>query len=108
LFVNLLTNVAGILDLEQRLDNIRGVVHSLPRAHYYLLKRLVEHLDRVADFEDKNHMSVDNLATVMGPNLLRAPQDNFGVIMRNMGVTHMLLKALVMHVSCLDGIVNPS
>ena len=54
---------------------------------------------RVADFEEKNHMSVDNLATVIGPNLLRAPHDDFALIMSNMGTTHMLFKALVMHVS---------
>ena len=33
-------------DLEDRLKAVRDVLQMLPRAHYYLLKRLMEHLDR--------------------------------------------------------------
>lgn len=44
-------------------------------------------------------MTPDNLATVICPNLLRAPNDNFGLIMKNMGPITVLFKALVTHVS---------
>lgn len=33
-------------DLDSRLANMRAVVHELPRTHFDLLKRLVEHLDK--------------------------------------------------------------
>jgi GTPase-activating protein BEM2 len=53
----------------------------------------------VADYEEKNHMTPDNLATVICPNLLRAPNNNFALIMKNMGAITALFKALLTHVS---------
>lgn len=44
-------------------------------------------------------MTPDNLATVICPNLLRAPNNNFGLIMKNMGAIIVLFKALITHVS---------
>lgn len=54
---------------------------------------------RVVDYEEKNHMTPDNLATVICPNLLRAPNNSFGLIMQNMGPITVLFKALITHVS---------
>lgn len=33
-------------DLDARLSEIRQLVHRLPRAHYTVLKRFAEHLDK--------------------------------------------------------------
>lgn len=44
-------------------------------------------------------MTPDNLAVVICPNLLRAPNNNFGLIMKNMGPITILFKALITHVS---------
>ena len=38
-------------DLDTKLAKIREVVHELPRPHFDLLKRLVEHLDRFVPLE---------------------------------------------------------
>ena len=43
-------------------------------------------------------MTPDNLATVICPNLLRAPRNDFGLIMKNMGSIIVLFKALITHV----------
>ena len=43
-------------------------------------------------------MTADNLATVICPNLLRAPNNNFGLIMKNMGPITILFKAFLTHV----------
>ena len=43
-------------------------------------------------------MTPENLAVVICPNLLRAPNNNFGLIMKNMGPLTVLFKALIMHV----------
>ena len=43
-------------------------------------------------------MTPDNLATVLSPNLFRAPNNNFGLIMKNMGPITVLFKALITHV----------
>ncbi|KAG5351583.1 hypothetical protein C0989_005739 [Termitomyces sp. Mn162] len=84
-------------NLENRLEKIRNVVQGLPRANFDLLRRVVEHLDRVTDFEEQNHMTAEALAIVFSPNLLRAPQNDFSIILANMGHTHKLVKALITH-----------
>jgi hypothetical protein len=45
----------------------------VPKPNYFLLKRLIEHLERITDFEETNHMYATNLAIVFGPSLLRPP-----------------------------------
>ncbi|KAG6382111.1 hypothetical protein JVT61DRAFT_754 [Boletus reticuloceps] len=84
-------------NLHARLSSIRGVVHALPRANFDLLKRVAEHLDKVTDFEEQNHMTAEALAIVFSPNLLRAPQNDFALILANMAYTHKLVKALITH-----------
>ena len=44
-------------------------------------------------------MTAEALAIVFSPNLLRAPQNDFVMIMNNMGLSHKLVKALITHVS---------
>ncbi|GAA5877508.1 hypothetical protein JCM1840_003876 [Sporobolomyces johnsonii] len=48
-------------------------VNELPDPNYATLKYLMGHLDKVAQHESHNQMSVSNLAIVFGPNLLGAP-----------------------------------
>jgi hypothetical protein len=43
-------------------------------------------------------MTAEALAIVFSPNLLRAPQNDFSLIIANMGSTHKLVKALITHV----------
>lgn len=54
---------------------------------------------RVTDYEEFNHMTAEALAIVFSPNLLRAPQNDFVMILNNMGLSHKLVKALITHVS---------
>lgn len=44
-------------------------------------------------------MTAEALAIVFSPNLLRAPQNNFAMILNNMGLSHKLVKAFITHVS---------
>lgn len=60
-------------------------------------RRIVSY--RVTDFEEHNHMTAEALAIVFSPNLLRAPQNDFVMILSNMAHTHRLVKALITHVS---------
>ncbi|TFK68485.1 hypothetical protein BDN72DRAFT_679331 [Pluteus cervinus] len=84
-------------NLEERLESIRAVVHAMPQANFDLIKRVSEHLDKVTDFEEHNHMTAEALAIVFSPNLLRAPQNDFVMILSNMGHTHKLVKTLITH-----------
>ena len=106
-------------DLNARLAKVREIIHIFPRPHFNVLKRLMEHMDRyvqlmlserividwqpysIVDYEERNHMTPDNLATVICPNLLRAPNNNFGLIMKNMGPITVLFKAFLSHVRTL-------
>jgi GTPase-activating protein BEM2 len=103
-------------NLNERIDAVRAIVHSLPQSNFDLLKRVSEHLDksvllrllriwiltwryiRVTDFEEHNQMTSDSLAIVFSPNLLRAPQDDFTMIMANLGCANKLVKLLIGHV----------
>jgi len=49
-------------------------------------------------------MTTDALAILFSPNLLRAPHNDFLMIMSNMQHTNKLVKALVTHV----GVIEPS
>jgi hypothetical protein len=93
------SSIAGIENLDDRLTSIRSVVQRLPQANFDLLRRVAEHLDRVTECEEHNHMTAEALAIVFSPNLLRAPQNNFAMILNNMGLSHKLVKAFITHVS---------
>ncbi|KAF7331838.1 Rho GTPase activating protein 22 [Mycena kentingensis (nom. inval.)] len=83
--------------LDARLMTIRRAVQDLPQPNFDVLKRIVEHLDRVADLEDSNQMTAESLSIVFSPGLLRPPQENFALVLANMGHAHKLLKALITH-----------
>ena len=51
-------------------------------------------------------MTTDALAIVFSPNLLRAPHNDFLMIMSNMQHTNRLVKALVTHVSLTDSLLR--
>jgi len=84
-------------NLDERLISIRSVVQGLPQPNFDLLKRVSEHLDKVADLEECNQMTAEGLAIVFSPNLLRAPQENFAMILANMAHAHRLVKTLITH-----------
>lgn len=89
---------------ESRLTGIRNIIRRIPQANFDLLRRATEHLDRVTDFEESNQMTAEALAIVFSPNLLRAPHNDFAVIMANMGHMHKLVKTLITHVSFMSSI----
>jgi len=53
-------------------------------------------------------MTADALAIVFSPNLLRAPQNDFAMILSNMGHAHKLVKCLITHVRAKSGPVRIS
>ena len=55
---------------------LSNALKLLPKAHYFLLKYLGEHLHRVVDHSAENLMTAHNLAAIMSPTLMRAPDGN--------------------------------
>ncbi|KDQ11994.1 hypothetical protein BOTBODRAFT_176768 [Botryobasidium botryosum FD-172 SS1] len=60
-----------ISDYDARYAKIRQLVHSLPRANFEILRRLLEHLDKVTDYEEHNQMTAESLAICFGQTLLK-------------------------------------
>ncbi|KAJ2796541.1 hypothetical protein H4R21_004668, partial [Coemansia helicoidea] len=91
-------NAASIDDYDERLWAIKDLVHALPTANYTVLKRLVEHLERVTDYEEVNHMYGTNLALVFGPSLLRPPpgSSSFALAMSNLGHAQSVIKNIIL------------
>ncbi|KAI9061367.1 hypothetical protein FKP32DRAFT_1594529 [Trametes sanguinea] len=85
------------VDLQTKVSNIREIVRSLPSANFDLLKRIVEHLERVTDFEESNQMTAESLATVFSPNLLRSTNSDVGTFFANMAAGHRITKMLIAH-----------
>ncbi|KAJ1927204.1 hypothetical protein IWQ60_003133 [Tieghemiomyces parasiticus] len=91
-------HAAAVDDYNERLWALKDLVHALPRPNYTLLKRLVEHLERVTDYEEINHMYSTNLAIVFGPTLLkpRPGPNSFGASMANLGHHQAIVKNLIL------------
>lgn len=84
-------------DFESRIESARHLVHSLPRSNFDLLRRIIEHLGRITDFEDHNHMNPENLAIVFGPNLIRAPTHTLTFALSSMGQATALTRLFIMN-----------
>ncbi|CAG8478191.1 13821_t:CDS:10 [Ambispora leptoticha] len=85
---------AGLEDHDQRSHAIRDLLQKLPHSNYCLLKKLIEHLERITDYEEINHMYAHNLAIVFGPTLLKSP--DFSVTMANLGRHTGIVKNLIL------------
>ncbi|TRY92382.1 hypothetical protein DNTS_022356, partial [Danionella cerebrum] len=56
---------------EKGLQELRILLHELPVANFNLLKYICQFLNDVQSYSNVNKMSIQNLATVFGPNILR-------------------------------------
>lgn len=55
---------------ETRLADAQYILNHLPETNYHVIKYLMSFLSKVADNAATNMMTVENLAIVIGPNLL--------------------------------------
>ncbi|KAM8815628.1 rho GTPase-activating protein 27 isoform 1-T1 [Rhynchonycteris naso] len=58
-------------DQDQRSRCVRDLVHTLPAPNHDTLRLLFQHLCRVIEHGEQNRMSVQSVAIVFGPTLLR-------------------------------------
>uniref|UniRef100_A0A8C1IL41 Rho GTPase activating protein 22 n=1 Tax=Cyprinus carpio TaxID=7962 RepID=A0A8C1IL41_CYPCA len=70
-YEDFLTCAQLLLKDEEGLSELVKQVNTLPQANYNLLKYICKFLDEVQSHSNENKMSVQNLATVFGPNILR-------------------------------------
>ncbi|XP_036912562.1 rho GTPase-activating protein 22 isoform X1 [Sturnira hondurensis] len=70
-------------------------VSSLPLANYNLLRYICKFLDEVQSHSNVNKMSVQNLATVFGPNILRPQIEDPVTIMEGTSLVQHLMTILI-------------
>uniref|UniRef100_A0A8C0HE64 Rho GTPase activating protein 27 n=1 Tax=Chelonoidis abingdonii TaxID=106734 RepID=A0A8C0HE64_CHEAB len=83
-----------IHDQAKRSRCIRDLVCSLPEVSHDTMKVLFQHLCRVIDYKEQNRMSVQSVAIVFGPTLLRPETEEVNMAMhmvfQNQIVEHIL------------------
>ncbi|NWJ02369.1 RHG22 protein, partial [Crypturellus undulatus] len=70
-------------------------VKNLPQANYNLLKYICKFLDEVQAHSSVNKMSVQNLATVFGPNILRPKMEDPVTMMEGTSLVQHLMTVLI-------------
>ncbi|XP_029940644.1 rho GTPase-activating protein 24 isoform X2 [Salarias fasciatus] len=82
-------------DDEMGMKELRRLVDSLPSVNYNLLKYICRFLDEVQSYSGVNKMSVQNLATVFGPNILRPKIEDPVAIMEGTVLVQQLMAVLI-------------
>ncbi|XP_031173739.1 rho GTPase-activating protein 24 isoform X6 [Sander lucioperca] len=82
-------------DDEMGMKELRKLVENLPPVNYNLLKYICRFLDEVQSYSGVNKMSVQNLATVFGPNILRPKVEDPVTIMEGTVLVQQLMAVLI-------------
>ncbi|XP_029562029.1 rho GTPase-activating protein 22 isoform X2 [Salmo trutta] len=82
-------------DVEEGVQELGKQVSNLPPANYNLLKYICMFLDEVQSHANKNKMSVQNLATVFGPNILRPKMEDPVAIMEGTSLVQSLMTVMI-------------
>ncbi|XP_057216013.1 rho GTPase-activating protein 24 isoform X2 [Triplophysa rosa] len=83
------------LDREQGLQELRSLLYELPVANFNLLKYICQFLNDVQSYSNINKMSIQNLATVFGPNILRPKAEDPESIIGGAAVVQHLMSELI-------------
>ncbi|KAM4607692.1 rho GTPase-activating protein 22 [Polymixia lowei] len=84
-----------IKDKEMGVVELGKQVKSLPQVNYNLIKYICRFLDEVQSHSSENKMSVQNLATVFGPNILRPRVEDPVTMMEGSSQVQHLMTVLI-------------
>ncbi|XP_055082998.1 rho GTPase-activating protein 22 isoform X1 [Periophthalmus magnuspinnatus] len=82
-------------DREMAVVELCKQVKSLPQVNYNLLRYICKFLDEVQSHSNENKMSVQNLATVFGPNVLRPRMEDPVTMMEGSSQVQHLMTVLI-------------
>lgn len=82
-------------DQDAGMKELKSQVEGLPQVNYNLLKYICKFLDEVQSYSGVNKMSVQNLATVFGPNILRPKVEDPVTIMEGTVLVQQLMAVLI-------------
>uniref|UniRef100_A0A8C7YMP7 Rho GTPase activating protein 22 n=1 Tax=Oryzias sinensis TaxID=183150 RepID=A0A8C7YMP7_9TELE len=80
---------------EEGVQELGKQVGTLPQPNYNLLKYICKFLDEVQSHSNENKMSVQNLATVFGPNILRPKMEDPVALMEGTSLVQHLMTVLI-------------
>ncbi|XP_038565629.1 rho GTPase-activating protein 24-like, partial [Micropterus salmoides] len=90
------------------LGELRNLLHELPVANFNLLNFICQFLSEVQSYSSSNKMSGQNLATVFGPNILRAKAEDPQSIMGGAALVQVLMLELIREHESLFAKLPPS
>ncbi|XP_073335082.1 rho GTPase-activating protein 24 [Pagrus major] len=90
------------------LGRLRNLLHELPVANFNLLNFICQFLNEVQSCASINKMSCQNLATVFGPNILRAKAEDPQSIMGGAALVQVLMLELIREHETLFAKIPPS
>ncbi|XP_044226312.1 rho GTPase-activating protein 22-like [Thunnus albacares] len=90
------------------LGELRNLLHELPVANFNLLNFICQFLNEVQSYSSSNKMSGQNLATVFGPNILRAKAEDPQSIMGGAALVQVLMLELIREHESLFSKIPPS
>lgn len=74
---------------------MRQVIDMMPAVNKKILTRLMGLLANVARYEKENKMSVNNIAIVFAPTLLRPPGDQIDIAIQDSSYANHLIKFMI-------------
>ncbi|MGH0150545.1 UNVERIFIED_CONTAM: hypothetical protein FKN15_026473 [Acipenser sinensis] len=83
-----------IPDHNQKINYMRDLVRSLPRPNHDTMSLLFQHLRKVVEYRDENRMSVQSVAIVFGPTLLK-PESETGNIAMHMVFQNQIVECIL-------------
>ncbi|EMR09030.1 hypothetical protein PNEG_02803 [Pneumocystis murina B123] len=91
--------LVDISDYHKRIILLKTLIRSLPFYNYFLVKRLVEHFEKIINYETVNQMYAHNLAIIFGPNFLQPFPSNysFSQTVTHLGKAQEVIKELIIH-----------
>ncbi|XP_008111401.2 rho GTPase-activating protein 27 isoform X1 [Anolis carolinensis] len=87
-----------ITDPSKRTHRLRELVNSLPPANHNTMRALFQHLCRVIEYREENRMSIQSIAIVFGPTLLK-PEVEEGNMTMHMVFQNQIVEQILTHLS---------
>ncbi|KAG5437844.1 hypothetical protein PCANB_000559 [Pneumocystis canis] len=86
-----------ISNYHKKIVLLKMLIQSLPFYNYFLIKRFIEHFEKIISYESLNQMHAHNLAIIFGPNFLRpCPLDySFSQVISHIEKTQEIVKELI-------------
>eukprot|EP01088_Endostelium_zonatum_P010437 TRINITY_DN238_c0_g1_i2.p1 TRINITY_DN238_c0_g1~~TRINITY_DN238_c0_g1_i2.p1 ORF type:complete len:1146 (+),score=296.58 TRINITY_DN238_c0_g1_i2:78-3440(+) len=91
--------VTKITNSDLFISELKALLKDLPSIHFKLLHSLMELLKDIADKSNINLMNAQNLATVIGPNILHPEKSSTATLVEEMQYSNILISRMIVDFS---------